>query len=102
MKFFPGFRPPGEGIGLGGGRIKLEEEITKLTFVSVGVSFIIFPKGHSFMYSFFWFNDAHHYFLVDDTVDDANQEGDRSSSCMKTLYKLNYVLYKGVALTLAR
>ena len=54
------------------------------------------------MYSFFQFNDAHHYFPVDDTVDDANREGDRSSSCMKTLYKLNYVLYKGVALTLAR
>lgn len=54
------------------------------------------------MYSSFQFNDAHHHFLVDDTVDDANREGDRSSPCMKTLYKLNYVLYKGVALTLAR
>ena len=38
------------------------------------------------MYSFFQFNDAHHHFLVDDTVDDANREGDRSSSCMKTLF----------------
>lgn len=37
------------------------------------------------MYSFFQFNDAHHHFLVDDTVDDANREGDRSNSCMKTL-----------------
>lgn len=38
-----------------------------------------------------WLNGAHHYSSVDDTVDDANQEGDRSSSCTKPLYKLSYV-----------